>query len=389
MSMKIAAIIAEYNPFHNGHMYHIARTREAGYDRIVCIMDGHLTQRGRFAHLSKWDRAKAALMCGADAVIELPSLLACRSADVFARSGVALAHAIGAYALSFGSESDDISLLKQMAALEEDERFRSILSEGLSRGESQPRARSRAMAEVLGSDEIPTGPNATLATEYLRALNAIGDGAPEPVVIRRNQDYHSLETGPMASASGIRAAAERGEMDMAGEGLPAAAMFQLSELTNRHEPDDMYLHALRSLGAEGIKRLPDVSEGLENRMFATAKDASSLDEILSNAKCKRYTHARLMRLATHALTGLTAELAKAHPAPEYIRILGMTSDAGELISEISHRARLPMFSLSEMRDNPIFQFENTVTDLWALTRNTAEQRRMGQEYTTKFIKVQK
>ena len=92
--MKTAAIIAEYNPFHNGHMHHIARTRAAGYDRVVCIMDGHLTQRGQFSQLSKWSRARAALLCGADMVIELPALLACRSADVFARSGVALAHAI-------------------------------------------------------------------------------------------------------------------------------------------------------------------------------------------------------------------------------------------------------------------------------------------------------
>ncbi len=389
MSMKIAAIIAEYNPFHNGHMYHIARTRAAGYDRVVCIMDGHLTQRGRFAQLSKWSRARAALNCGADMVIELPALLACRSADVFARSGVALAHAIGADALSFGSESDDISLLRTMAAAEEDENFRRVLAEGLERGESQPRARARAMAAALGRDDVPTGPNAILATEYLRALNSIGDTAPEPLVIRREQDYHSLETGLMASASAIRAAVQRGETDKAGEGLPAAAAFQLDELAAYHEADDLYLNALRMLGAEGLRRLPDVTEGLENRMFAAAKDAASLEDMLSSAKCKRYTHARLMRLATHALTGLTAEMADAHPAPEYIRILGMTSDSGELISEISRRARLPMFTMNEMRENPVFLFENRATDLWALTRNNPEERRMGQEYTTKFIRVQK
>ena len=387
--MKTAAIIAEYNPFHNGHMHHIARTRAAGYDRVVCIMDGHLTQRGRFAQLSKWSRARAALMCGADIVIELPALLACRSADIFARSGVALAHAIGADVLSFGSETDDISLLRDMAFAEEDETFRRVLSEGLERGESQPRARARAMTAALGRDDIPTGPNAILATEYLRALKLLGETAPEPLVIRRDQDYHSLETGKIASAGAIRAAVLRGEISEAGEGLPEKAVFQLSELSDCHELDDMYLHSLRMLGAEGIRQLPDVTEGLENRMFAAAREASSLEELLSNAKCKRYTHARLMRLATHALTGLTADLAKAHPAPEYIRVLGMTSDAAPLMTEISRRGMLPMFSLSEMRGNPMFLFEDRVTDLWALTRNSPEQRRMGQEYTAKFIRIQK
>lgn len=384
MSMRIAAIIAEYNPFHNGHAYHIARTRAAGYDRIVCIMDGHLTQRGRFAALSKWSRAKAALMNGADAVVELPSLFACRSADVFARSGVALAHAVGADALSFGSETDDIALLRQMAALDENEIFRRTLADGLARGESQPRARAAAMAAAMANENIPTGPNAILATEYIRALNAIGNTAPEPLVIRRLGDYHSSRTGTMASASAIRLAADSGNIAGAGEGLPENARFQLDGLMSRHETDDLFLLALRTLGPEGIAKLPDVTEGLENRVFAAAREATGLDDMLARAKCKRYTHARLARLAAHGLTGLTAELAQAHAAPGYIRVIGAR---GDVIKELARRARLPMFTLTEMRDDPVFRFEDRVTDLWALTRNSPEERRMGQEYTRKFVRI--
>ena len=382
--MRIAAIICEYNPFHNGHAWHIARTREAGFDKIVCIMDGHLVQRGRFAALSKWSRARAALMNGADAVVELPAMLACRSADVFARSGVMLAHAIGADALSFGSECSDISLLREMAAMEENDAFRSVLAEGLKQGWSQPRARAAAMQAAMGRDDIPTGPNAILATEYLRALNNIGNNAPEPLVIRRRQDYHSLETGPMASASALRAAAERGEMQSVTEGMPKNAAYQADELAKRHEIDDMYLNALRMLGAEGIKKLPDVTEGLENRIYQAAREAASLDEMLMNAKCKRYTHARLMRLAAHALTGLTADMAKAHPVPEYIRVLGAAD--GAMISEISRRAKLPMFNMGEMRDGDMFRYEEKVTELWALTRNAPDERRAGQEFTRKFVR---
>ena len=382
--MRIAAIICEYNPFHNGHAWHIARTREAGFDKIICIMDGHLMQRGRFAALSKWSRARAALMNGADAVVELPAMLACRSADVFARSGVMLAHAIGADVLSFGSECSDISLLMEMAAMEENDAFRSVLADGLKQGWSQPRARAAAMQAAMGRDDIPTGPNAILATEYLRALNNIGKDTPEPLVIHRRQDYHSLETGPMASASALRAAAERGETENVIDGMPQNAAYQADELAKRHELDDMYLNALRMLGVEGIKKLPDVSEGLENRIYQAAREAASLDEMLMNAKCKRYTHARLMRLAAHALTGLTADMAKAHPAPEYIRVLGAAD--GEIISEISRRAKLPMFSMAEMKNGDMFRYEEKVTELWALTRNAPEERRAGQEFTRKFVR---
>lgn len=384
MTMRIAAIICEYNPFHNGHAWHIAQTRAAGYDKIVCIMDGHLTQRGQFSALSKWSRARAALMNGADAVVELPALFACRSADVFARSGVALAHAVGADALSFGSECADISLIREMAAMEEDDVFRAALAEGLRQGQSQPRARAAAMQAAMGRSDIPTGPNAILATEYLRALNAIGDGAPEALVIHRAQDYHSLETGPMASASALRAAAERGDMADVCKGLPENARYQADEMQMRHVMHDMYLNALRMLGPEGIKKLPDVSEGLENRIYQAAREAASLDDMLMSAKCKRYTHARLMRLATHALTGLTGEMAGRNKAPGYIRVLG-ASDGG-IISEISRRARLPMFSISQMRGDEVFGYEERTTELWALTRNDPAERRAGQEYTRKFVR---
>lgn len=387
MSLRIAAIIAEYNPFHNGHMYHIARTREAGYDRVVCIMDGHITQRGGFAALSKWSRARAALMCGADAVIEMPALMACRSADVFARAGVAIAAAIGADALSFGCETDDISLLRAMAAAEEDDAFRETLNAALNRGESLPRARAAAMTRLLGREDVPTGPNAILAVEYLRALGTLGEKAPEPLVIYRRGSYHSLSTGAMASAGAIRAAVSGGALAAAAEGVPAAARFQLNEMAARHEADDMYLYAVRSLGAEGLHRLPDVTEGLENRLYAAARDAATLEDMLAAAKCKRYTYARLMRLATHALTGLTAELAARHPAPEYIRLLGMRAEAADVVSEIARRADLPMFSLPRMRGNEIFAFEDRVTELWALTRDLPDERRSAQEYTRKFIRI--
>ena len=382
--MKLAAIICEYNPFHRGHALQLAETRKSGYDGIVCIMDGHLTQRGRFAALSKWDRAKAALLCGADAVVELPALLACRSADAFARAGVAIARALGAEALSFGCETDDLSLLRRAAAFQEDAVFRAHLEARLARGVSFPRARGAALAACLKLSperaEALSRPNAILAMEYLRALAA--PGSPAPLVVLRRGEYHSPELGPYASASALRAAALRG--DQAGESaLPDKARFQWPLLSARREIDDLFLWALRS-GPDFLATLPEISEGLENRVSAAARAAASAEEALEQAKCRRYTRARLDRLAAHALTGLTAELTRAHPAPEYLRLLGAGNS--QVLREIARRATLPMLDAARLRENAVFRFECHVTDLWALTRTLPRERQAGQEFTRPFVR---
>lgn len=382
--MKLAAIICEYNPFHRGHALQLAETRKSGYDGIVCIMDGHLTQRGQFAALSKWDRAKAALLCGADAVVELPALLACRSADAFARAGVAIARALGAEALSFGCETDDLSLLRRAAAFQEDAVFRAHLEAQLARGVSFPRARGAALAACLKLSpeqaEALSRPNAILAMEYLRALAA--PGSPAPLVVLRRGEYHSPELWPYASASALRAAALRG--DQAGESaLPDKARFQWPLLSARREIDDLFLWALRS-GPDFLATLPEISEGLENRVSAAARTAASAEEALEQAKCRRYTRARLDRLAAHALTGLTAELTRAHPAPEYLRLLGAGNS--QVLREIARRATLPMLDAARLRENAVFRFECHVTDLWALTRTLPRERQAGQEFTRPFVR---
>lgn len=382
--MKLAAIICEYNPFHRGHALQLAETRKSGYDGIVCIMDGHLTQRGRFAALSKWDRAKAALLCGADAVVELPALLACRSADAFARAGVAIARAMGADALSFGCETDDLSLLRRAAAFQEDDAFRAHLEAQLARGVSFPRARGAALAACLKLSpeqaEALSRPNAILAMEYLRALAA--PDSPAPLVVLRRGAYHSPELGPYASASALRAAALRG--DEAGKSaLPDKARFQWPLLNARREIDDLFLWALRS-GPDFLAALPEVSEGLENRVSAAARAAASAEEALEQAKCRRYTRARLDRLAAHALTGLTGELTRAHPAPEYLRLLGAGNS--QVLREIARRATLPMLDAARLRENAVFRFECHVTDLWALTRTLPRERQAGQEFTRPFVR---
>ena len=360
--MKIASIIAEYMPFHNGHARHISLTRERGADIVIAIMDGHISQRGDISPLSRASRALAALRCGADIVVELPTLFACRTADVFARAGVETALMLGSDTLSFGSESGDIEELTRP------ENDPESVRQALERGESYPRA--------LGASAKP---NDILAREYLCALEGTG---LEPLIIRRNSSYHSGDMGQFASASAIRAAVKRGEN--AERAVPEAARFQLGEMEFSGAYDLLRLAALRSLSAEGIKELPDVNEGIENLMSEAAKQPT-LIEALGYAKCKRYTYSRLNRLCAHALIGLTGELAKRHPHIEYLRLTGFRDNGA--LEAVTKRMKMPFSRAGELKNSEIFALENRATDLWALTRSREDERTGSQEYLSKVIRL--
>lgn len=388
--MKIAGIIAEYNPFHKGHAYHIRRTREiTGCDCVVVCMDGHFTQRGEPACMSKWMRAKMALACGADAVVELPTLYAVRTADVFARGGVAILGGLGADYLSFGSESDDLNLLERLADLRdnEPEAVTARIRECLDAGMSHAKARGLAAGEYLGVDpELLNRPNLILATEYIRAIRA-GNYAMQPFAVPRVGGYHDETLEGFASASAIRAAVSRGETEAALSCLPEEVRAFVA-FDRMHPMDDVLMYKLRSMTMEDLAKLPDVREGLESRLYRLCRETGTAAGLLENLKCKRYTHARLSRLLAHALLDMTQNLVDSHPAPEYARIIAMREDAGPLLKELSSRSTIPVVSNArQLKDNPAFELECRATDIWALLHDESGMRLPGREYTEKFIRV--
>ena len=387
--MKIAGIIAEYNPFHNGHAHHIAETRRiTGCDYVVVCMDGSYTQRGEAACLDKWTRARAALNCGADAVFELPTLWAVRTADVFARGGVAILGGLGCDVLSFGSEEADLNLLKQLAALRENEpeEISAAIQAKLAQGKAHARARGEATAEYLGMDaEKLNAPNLTLGAEYIRAIHELRFDM-DACAVERIGGYHDAALGAMASASAIRSAVQKGETP--SEAVPEITGNALHKIAAMHAPDDLLLHTLRSMNGEQLAALPDVDEGLEKRVLKCAQTAATREELLENLKCKRYTHARLSRLCAYALLGLTRELAARHPLPQYARLTGLRRDAKGLMAELKKRSRLPIISDPvQLKDDEVFRLECRATDLRALQCNDAQERRAGQEFTRKFVVV--
>ncbi len=349
--MKTAAIIAEYNPFHNGHALHIERTRQqAGATHVVAIMSGDFVQRGSAACADKRSRAIMAVRGGADLVVELPLPWAMAGAETFARGGVGLAAALGCVdILSFGSECGDLEQIRRAAAMADSPEVNDALRKRLAQGENFAAARAQALADVSPECAgIMSGPNDLLGVEYCRAIDALATGI-QPFCIRRvgggHDDREHYEPGQPVSASYIRTllrhkVTARHTSHFLKEFMPPTSIDVLNELGEESIDPDIskidrtLIYELRRMSPEQIAALPDVSEGLEHRIAECAANISGTDagfvRLSDEIKCKRYTHARVRRILFSAVLGLTA--GDSAGTPPYIRVLAMNRRGQEILA---------------------------------------------------------
>lgn len=341
--MTAAGIVAEYNPFHAGHAYHIAETRRLlGADTaIVCVMSGSWVQRGDCAVFDKWTRARLALEGGADLVLELPTVWALSSAEGFARGAVAILAATGVVSrLSFGSECGDGDKLRRVAACLDSDACAAALRRQLDSGLPFALCRQRAAEELLGPDlaGLLEGPNNNLGVEYLRALrvlralNAPGSEIQPVTVLRRGAGHDGGDHPDFPSASFLREKLRAGELPA----LDGPARLEYCERA--------ILARLRTMTAADWAKLPDsgVAEGLPRRLERAGRACTCLAEFYDRAKTKRYAHARLRRLVLWAFLGLTA--ADRPDAPPYLRVLGLNGRGREVLREMKDRASLPVLT---------------------------------------------
>lgn len=393
---KTAAIIAEYNPFHNGHRLHIARTKAlGGAENIVVIMSGNFVQRGECAICDKFTRTRMALAGGADLVLELPLPFACAGAETFARGGVGLADALGCVdVLSFGMECGDVEQLIAAAGAVSDDALKPELDRLLSEGKSFAAARTEAVRRVYGDDvaEVFCMPNNTLAVEYIRALQRLGSGIL-PVGIPREGAAHDAETacGNIASATAVRCMMIDNRLEEAGRYMPESAFTELKQAVEAGKaPADIrqceraILSRLRGMTREQMALLPDISEGLENRIHDCVRNACSLEELYTAVKSKRYSHARIRRIVLSAFLGIRKE----HSAQlGYIRILGMNEKGKRLLSVA--KPKLPLITSykqthalpPEAKDQ--YLLECRADDLWGLM--TPHIQPCGSDMTAKMV----
>ncbi|MBR6107857.1 MAG: nucleotidyltransferase family protein [Oscillospiraceae bacterium] len=335
--MKISGIICEYNPFHNGHLYHIEQTRRNGATHIVAIMSGNFVQRGDVAVINKFERAKAAVRCGADLVIELPVAYALSAAETYAMGAMYILKGLGCVdELSFGSECGDLGLLSAAVKATYACAKRPELEDLMKLGNSYPKALQILIRQTYG-DEIGmlfSSPNNVLAIEYLKAMVAVKLKI-QPFTVKRNEAHDAtIPSGKIASASLIRQLMESqsGDFDdlVPDTSADAISACAATGMTARFENlERVLLYKLRMATAEEIAGLPEVGHGLENKILS-ARNETSLESLLLNIKSKRYPMARIRRILLTLLIGIRPE--DTQNPPPYGRILALNERGRDILN---------------------------------------------------------
>jgi predicted nucleotidyltransferase len=341
--MKISGIVAEYNPFHAGHAWHIAQTRAVGATHIVAVMSGCTVQRGAFAIASKQARARMALAGGADLVLCLPTPWSCARAQDFSRAALWILHNFGCIdLLSFGSECGNAALLQRAAVLLREGSVQNALHRGVGEGASFARARQAALAQADPAlARILRCPNDTLGVEYCLSTAALGACWEVLAVPRRGAGHDEIGATAYPSASELRIIFQnRGVPQEDFSGILAAESAANRAPVDMKKLETAWLSRLRCMSVEEIACLPDISEGLEHRLHRAIRQGNSVAEILHMATGKRVPTARVRRILFHAFVGVRA----AHVAalPRFIQVIGHNAKGREILKKAKTTAALPV-----------------------------------------------
>ncbi len=365
--MKIAAIIAEYNPFHKGHLEHLKQAKKiTSADYVIALISGNFVQRGEPAIVDKWQRAEMAVEAGLDLVLELPTFYATASAENFALGAVYLLNQIGVDYLAFGAENADINILKKVATEMQRGDYQARLKSIIKSGASYHRAASEALR--LDSDNFTFAPNNILAIEYLKALSKLNSKI-EPVAIqRRGDDYNSQSvTSSFASATAIRKTVLRRTVDwQLVESLLPLKQYQILYnsvyYAQLNDYKQIFNAAAIALGKEGIAEIRGVGEGLENRIYDNLSKVMSLDDLVESVSTKRYPQTRIKRIIINLLLGIKKEQAVDLALLDYARILAYRAESSVLLKKIKKDDNVFLIN-NVARDLKKYQKKNALIDL--------------------------
>ena len=412
--MKICGIVAEYNPFHNGHQYQMNKIKEEMQaDATVVVMSGNFIQRGQPALFDKWTRTKMALMNGADLVIELPTYYAVSSAEYFATGGIGLFNSLGIVdTVCFGASTEDIDTLKRIANVLflEPEGFKKLLHSDLKRGASFPIARSNALKNFLKKEydakyiaDILLDSNNILAIEYLKALQYLNSDIKPVALKRKGAGYNSLEIiDNIASATAIREKIIKGELESVSELVPENCYSMIDqEIMSGKLPmvikdfEKEILYHFRKATPEELLELNDVTEGLENTLKKCANECYTLEDFIDAVKSKRYTKTRIQRITMNALLEikkLDVECFKHNL--QYIRVLGFTKTGEKLLSKIHNHANLPIVTnvpkfmkIANDVQKKMMEKDILATNIYTLGHKLPNYRKMNLDYTEPMIQM--
>lgn len=370
--MKTIGLIAEYNPFHNGHLYHIQEIKRLYPDSVLILaLSGSFVQRGDFSLLTKWEKTELALRYGVDLVFELPFAFATQSADIFADGAIQILEALHVDTLVFGSECHDVSLLKKLAETQlTHPDYESTVKDYLAQGNNYPTALSKALATLIGT--TIDQPNDLLGISYCKALFK-RNSTMEVVTIQRTNSFHDTAIqGDIASATSIRAGLRQNKSIQAV--VPKETMTYLKKARVGFDEVFPFLKHQILANFDHLDRYQTVDEGIEHRIQRVIYDVTSLEELIQAVKTKRYTYNKVRRMFLHILCGFTKEEAKQLKDITYLRLLGFTIQGQRYLNKVKKDLPVPLLS----KFDPLLHLEQRVTAIYGVLNNDTFL--MKQEY---------
>ena len=351
---KVLGIVAEYNPFHNGHFYHMQESKKiTEADSCICVISGNFTQRGEPSIVNKWAKTYMALCCGADLVIELPTIYSISSAENFASGAIKIFDSLKIVTdISFGADCNDLATLNNIANVfySEPANYKTILNHELKRGLSYPMARENAVLMYLNDIKryanVLSNSNNILAIEYLKALKQQKSMIQPNIVPRKNVYYNDQKiVDDFASATAIRKLMLNREYAEVRKVVPRSTYQIIGEEYKKNhiilgikKYEKEIIYALRVMPIEEIQNLPDVNEGLEFAIKKAASETNDIEELIEKVKSKRYTQTRIQRILVYVLLGITKkDMEDSKKMVPYVRVLGFNSRGKILISEIMNQ----------------------------------------------------
>ncbi|WP_043933439.1 nucleotidyltransferase [Bacillus sp. EB01] len=382
--MNAVGIVVEYNPFHNGHLYHLHASKEiSGSDIVIAAMSGNFLQRGEPALASKWARTKMALLNGVDIVFEIPYQYAVQKAEIFASGAVSILQAAGCSSLCFGSEAGDAgNFISTVEFLEEhEEEFNSFIKKHMKSGVSYPRAASLALSELNGPEGmIPLSqPNNILGFHYVKSIRDQGSSMKPLTVKRKNAQYHDedFSSANIASATSIRKAFFSDALDIPAISayIPTASASVLQEYINTYGSLHQWEQYWPLLKYKLLQARPgelagiyEAEEGLENRLAECSRKADTFAGFMELAKTKRYTWTRIQRLCTHILVNANKSEMDVRDGgqPGYLRLLGMTASGRSYLNKMKGSFPIQLVSKLSGFSDPGIELDTRAASIYSM-----------------------
>lgn len=382
--MNITGIITEYNPFHNGHKFHLEESKkQTKSDGTICIMSGNFVQRGGPAIIDKWKRTEMALSNGVDLIIELPTFYAVSSAEFFAKGAVSILNSLNIVNnLFFGSEIGDAKALSEIAKVlvSEDKRFQNILKENLSLGLTFAKAREKSLIEYLNSSEINniiTSSNNILGIEYIKAILKLNSSINPVALKREGSNYNDKSLSQtFSSATSIREVLKNtNNIEDLKNIIPLESYEVFSKLQEQdyrftfEEEMFKYIKYKIQTNCVNFNNLYEVTEGLDNKIIKEISSSNSLHEFILKIKSKRYTYSKISRILTHIYLGLDNDDFKdiANENNLYVRVLGFNKTGREILSLIKANSSIPLITkVPRFTNNPLLKFDLQATACYSL-----------------------